>query len=148
MNEALSIRECGGEEAQSLLDLWRRAEATVTYTDTIEDIQQVIGDLAAIVLVAVADGQLVGSIIGTFDGWRGNLYRLAVHTGYRRQGIARKLVSEVEKRLVKRGVKRITALVEKDHPRATGFCDARGYEVDPNMVRYFRNIAPSDQVNQ
>ena len=148
MNEALSIRECGGEEAQSLLDLWRRAEATVTYTDTIEDIQRVIGDRAAIVLVAEADDRLVGSVIGTFDGWRGNLYRLAVHTGYRRQGIARKLVSEVEKRLVKRGVKRITALVEKDHPRATGFWDARGYEVDPNMVRYFRNIAPSDQVNQ
>lgn len=144
MNEGLSIQECGLEEAQSLLVLWRRAEATVTYTDAIEDIQRVIGDPATVVLVAVADDQLVGSIIGTFDGWRGNLYRLAVHAGYRRRGIARKLVSNIEKRLVGRGVKRITALAEKDHPWATAFWDARGYEVDPNMVRYFHNVAPSD----
>jgi ribosomal protein S18 acetylase RimI-like enzyme len=58
----------------------------------------------------------VGSIIGTFNGWRGNIYRLVVHPRCRRQAIAQKLVGEVEKRLSCQGTKRITALVEKDHP--------------------------------
>ena len=70
LQEALSIRKCGQEEAQSLLTLWRKAGATVGVTDTIEDIQRVISNSAAIVLVAERDGLIVGSVIGTFDGWR------------------------------------------------------------------------------
>ena len=148
MQEGLSIRECRSEEAEALLRLWRQAEATVGVTDTIEDIQRVIKEQASIVLVAEKDARLVGSLIGTFDGWRGNMYRLAVHTEYRRQGIARKLVDEVENRLAGIGVKRITALVETDHPWAIGFWDARGYEHDRVIVRYVRNLVPPAQENR
>lgn len=111
-----SFRECRPEEAADLLSLWRKAEATVGITDTIEDIQVVINHSASIVLVAEQHDRIVGSVIGTFDGWRGNIYRLAVDPDYRRQGLARKLVDEVDNRLVTMGAKRITALVEKDHP--------------------------------
>ena len=90
--------------------------------------------------MAEAEGQIVGSIIGTFDGWRGNIYRLAVHPDHRRQGIARALVAEVEKRLAQQGAKRITALVEKDHPWATAFGEAVGYQVDERIVRRVRNL--------
>ena len=140
MQEGLSLRECRLEEAEALLRLWREAEATVGLTDTIEDIQRAIKEQASIVLVAEKDARLVGSVIGTFDGWRGNMYRLAVHTEYRRQGIARKLVDEVENRLAGIGVKRISVLVETDHPWAVGFWDARGYEHDRVIVRYVRNL--------
>ena len=86
------------------------------------------------------EGQIVGSIIGTFDGWRGNIYRMAVRPNYRRRGIARALVAEVEKRLVRQGAKRITALVEKDHPWATSFWQAVGYGQDSRIVRHVRNL--------
>src|SRR5438094_227603 len=72
---------------------------------------------------------LAGSIIGIFDGWRGNSYRLAVHPDHRRQEIARALVAEVEKCLAKQGAKRITALVEKSHAWAMTFWEAVGYRV-------------------
>ncbi len=140
MQKAMSIRECGQEEAASLLALWRKAGATVTVTDTVEDIRRVISHSAAIVLVAEQDGHIAGSVIATFDGWRGNLYRLAVDPDYRRQGLARKLVDEVNSRLARMGVKRITALVEKDHPEAVGFWNAQGYQHDQTIVRYVRNL--------
>ena len=82
----------------------------------------------------------IGSIIGTFDGWRGNIYRLAVHLGYRRRGIARKLVTEVERRLFGQGTKRITSLVEKDHAWAVNFWEAVGYGVDRRIGRHVRNL--------
>ena len=140
MVSSFRIRECRVDEATRVLALWRQAETTVTLTDTVGDLQRAIQERAAFVLVAEKDGQIVGSIIGTFDGWRGNLYRLAVHPDYRRQGIARGLLAEAENRLAQRGVKRITSLVEKDHPWAVGYWDAVGYQIDPDIVRYVRNL--------
>jgi ribosomal protein S18 acetylase RimI-like enzyme len=137
-----SIRDCRLEDAQAVLDLWRQAQATPSVTDTADELRRVVNESVANVLVAEVEGQLVGSIIGSFDGWRGNIYRLAVHASYRRRGIARALVAEVEKRLTRQGAKRITALVEKDHPLATGFWAAVGYNVDGRIVRYVRSLKP------
>ena len=140
MPSDLHIRECRTDEAKDLLTLWQEAETTVSFTDTIGDIGRAIEERAAIVLIAEKDDQIVGSIIGTFDGWRGNIYRLAVHPRLRRQGVARRLLVEVENRLVARGTKRITALVEKDHPWAVGYWHGVGYELDSSIVRYVRNL--------
>jgi ribosomal protein S18 acetylase RimI-like enzyme len=136
---SLSIRACRLEDIQSVLELWRQADATPGVTDTADDLRRAVADSPAHVVVAEAGGRIVGSIIGTFDGWRGNIYRLAVHPDYRRQGVARALVAEVEKRLAQQGAKRITALVEKDHPWAMNFWEAVGYRVDERIVRRVRN---------
>src|SRR5438874_12894772 len=104
------IRTCRLEEAEAVLKLWRQGDATPSITDTVDELRRAIAKSPADVLVAEVDGRIVGSIIGTFDGWRGNIYRLAVHPGYRRRGVARALVAEVEKRLTTQGAKRITAL--------------------------------------
>jgi ribosomal protein S18 acetylase RimI-like enzyme len=117
----LSIRACGLEDIEGVLELWRQADATPGVTDTPDDLRRAIVESPAHVLVAEAGGKVIGSIIGTFDGWRGNIYRLAVHPAYRRQGVARALVAEVEAKLARQGAKRITVLVEKEHPWAMSF---------------------------
>ena len=134
------IRECSCEDVGAVLELWRQADATPGVTDNAFDLQRAVTESRASVLVAEAEGQIVGSIIGTFDGWRGNIYRMAVHPDYRRRGIARTLVAEVEKRLAQQGAKRLTALVEKDHPSATIFWQAVGYGQDSRIVRHVRNL--------
>jgi ribosomal protein S18 acetylase RimI-like enzyme len=134
------IRDCRPDEAEAVLALWRQAEATVSPTDTVEDLRRAITASPAIVLVAEAEGQIIGSVIGTFDGWRGNIYRLAVHPDFRRHGIARALVREVEKRLARQGAGRITAWVEKEHPWAMGFWQAIDYKIDVRMVRFINDL--------
>jgi ribosomal protein S18 acetylase RimI-like enzyme len=139
---AVVIRPCRPDEGPALLDLWHHADASPSPTDTPEQVDQVIQDSAATVLVAVDDDLLVGSIIGGWDGWRGNLYRLAVLPSYRRRGVARALVAAAEERLAARGARRVSALVEHDHPWAVGFWDSI-YEPDPRMIRYVKKVEPT-----
>ena len=134
------IRKCRPEEAEAVLTLWQQAEATPDVSDTVEDLTRAIANSPALVFVAEAHGRLVGSIIGSFDGWRGNIYRLAVHPTCRRQGIARALVTEVEQQLAQQGAKRMIAPVKQDHPWAVGFWQSVGYEVLPGMVRFIRDL--------
>ncbi len=132
------IRECLPEEAEALLVLWQATGTSPSVTDTVADLQRTI-ESSALVLVAEADRRIVGSLIATFDGWRGNMYRIAVHPDYRRRGIGRDLVEEGERGLTKQGAKRITALVEEKYPWATAFWSNVGYEIEPGIVRFFRN---------
>ena len=92
-----------------------------------------------------ASDRIVGSVIGGWDGWRGNIYRLAVAPEARRHGVAAALVREVSARLAReKGARRITALVEKAHPDAVGFWDSmasEGYVFDPRIVRYVKTVA-------
>ena len=136
--DTFSIRKCLIEEAEALLALWQAAGTSPSVTDTVADIQRTIESHAS-VLVADADQRIIGSLIATFDGWRGNMYRIAVHPDYRRRGIGRALVAEGERCLAKQGVKRITALVEEKYPWATAFWSSVGYEIEPGIVRFFRN---------
>jgi hypothetical protein len=64
---SLAIRACRLEDIQSVLELWRQADATPGVTDTADDLRRAIADSPAHVLVAEVGGRIVGSIIGTFD---------------------------------------------------------------------------------
>ena len=94
----------------------------------------------AALLVAESAGKVVGAVIAAWDGWRGNIYRLAVDDEYRRRGIGLKLMHAAEDYLRSCDVGRVTALVAYDDEAAGSFWDAAGYPQDTDIGRRVRNI--------
>ena len=141
MADEISIREAREDEGQAILDLWQQAgDVVVSPTDSLDEVLAAIKHSSAQFLVAESKGRVMGPLIGTWAGWRGEVYRLAASPEVRRQRVARMLVDTTEKWMAKQGCHRITALVEKDHPWATEFWTAAGYELHESMSRYFRDI--------
>jgi ribosomal protein S18 acetylase RimI-like enzyme len=139
----MKLRRATQHDADEIVALWKRAGATASVTDRPDDVRRAAArDEVAFVIALSDDGEarIIGSIIGTFDGWRGNIYRLAVDPAHRRRGVARALVAEVERAFSGWGVRRITALVERDHPWAVSFWRAAGYLLDERMDRYVRML--------
>jgi ribosomal protein S18 acetylase RimI-like enzyme len=134
------IRPVRDDELAAVLRLWRAAGVTPpSVSDSIEGLTRLIREPAALLLVATVDNQIVGSVIGGWDGWRGNIYRLAVMPEFRRKGIARRLVAEITSELFAKGATRLSALVEHEHQWAIDFWDSMsdlGYDRDPKFARY------------
>ncbi|WP_306213858.1 GNAT family N-acetyltransferase [Actinoplanes sp. RD1] len=85
-------------------------------------------------VVAERDGAVVGVVMGTWDGRRGWILRLAVHPGHRRQGIAAALVDELEDRFRAIGCPRVNLLVLPDNEAGLAFWRARGYLPMPDVL--------------
>jgi ribosomal protein S18 acetylase RimI-like enzyme len=130
-----------GDDIRAVLDLWRAAEVLPGSTDDAAALEGLLRHDPEALLVARADGRLVGGLIAAWDGWRGNMYRLAVHPGDRGRGLARALVAEGERRLRARGARRVTALVVHGDDPAIATWLALGYEHDARMARYVKTLA-------
>jgi len=137
-----TIRLCRPADALAVLELWRLARSEhATTSDRIEDVERLIAEAPSVLLVAEnGDGAIVGALIAGWDGWRGNMYRLAVHPDHRRRGIARGLLDAGEEHLRGLGARRVTALVAHDDDVAGAFWDAAGYPVDQEIGRRVRNL--------
>jgi ribosomal protein S18 acetylase RimI-like enzyme len=134
------IRRAERDDAGVLLALWSAAGSPPSVTDTIDDVRQAIEHPEGSVLVAESDGRVVGSLIATWDGWRGNMYRLAVLPEFRRRGIAAELVRRGEAELRGRGARRVSAIVLVDEEHATGFWTNAGYIHQEEAGRFTRVI--------
>jgi len=136
-----TIRRADPADAQAVLDLWARERSEHASTaDRLEDVERLIEDSPAALLIAERDGEIVGALIAAWDGWRGNMYRLAVAEEHRRKGIGIALTRAGEEYLLSRGVRRVTALVAFGGERAGAFWESAGYPQDQEIGRRVRNL--------
>ncbi|HEY2630762.1 MAG TPA: GNAT family N-acetyltransferase [Solirubrobacteraceae bacterium] len=124
-----------------MLELWELTRSEhATMPDQLDDVQRLLARDPSSLLVAEAGGEIVGALIAVSDGWRGNMYRLAVHVEQRRAGIGLALVRAGEWHLRGQGVNRVTALVAYDDDIAVSFWEAAGYPQDRAIGRHVRNL--------
>jgi len=135
------IRAATAADIDSVLAVWAEARTAAPRTpDDPEAVQRLLERDPGALLVAELDGEVVGVLIAGWDGWRGNVYRLAVRPSQRRQGIARQLVEAGHERLRAQGARRVTALVGGEEGAAHRLWRAVGYQRDEFVHRFVRNL--------
>jgi len=81
-------------------------------------------------LVAVAAGEVAGTVLAGFDGVRGWIHHLAVLPAHRRRGAATQLVQAAERGLANLGCPKINLQVRAGNAGAIAFYRALGYQVE------------------
>ena len=133
------LRSATWVDVDVLLDFWLRF-AEPSHTDDAPGVAAMVSNPACDVLMAEDDGELVGTVVAAFDGWRANIYRLAVDEARRRQGIARQLIAAAEASLFERGARRISAIVIDDHDYAVKTWQSAGFERQDTVGRYVKTL--------
>ena len=131
----LIIRTFETKDQAAVIQLWHDCELTVSWNDPAKDIERKFSEQPELFLVALnQQNTLVGTIMAGFDGHRGAVNYLAVHPDHRKQGIAEKLMSEIETRLTTAGCPKINVMVRGSNLAANGFYEAIGYEPQDVVV--------------
>jgi ribosomal protein S18 acetylase RimI-like enzyme len=135
------IRPATSADIEPVLALWSTIQRPIPTTpDTPGALATLIERDPGALLVAELDGAVVGTLIAGWDGWRGDMYRLAVASEHRRRGIGTALVRAGEERLRALGCRRVTALVAAPDARGAAFWEATGYPLDQTTVRHVRSM--------
>ena len=80
-------------------------------------------------LVMEDEGQILGAVIGGYDGRRGLVYHLAVTPERRGEGIGTALMAAIEDRLRSKGCFKYYLMVRKESPKILDFYLSMGCEV-------------------
>jgi ribosomal protein S18 acetylase RimI-like enzyme len=118
------------DDYEEVYQLWSHAGAGIhlRISDEPEEIQKKLTRDPDLFLIAENESEIVGTVMGGFDGRRGMMYHLAVSQSHRKQGIGGMLVTELEKRLREKGCVRYYLLVTRDNEDAIHFYEERGWK--------------------
>lgn len=115
---------------EGLVALWRAAGLRLRLEPVAEELASVLERDPELVLVVEDGGSIVASVLGTWDGRRGWVNRLATHPGHRGRGLARLLITELEARLRAKGCRKLNLLIEPDNAAMVAWYERLGYQRD------------------
>jgi ribosomal protein S18 acetylase RimI-like enzyme len=129
----ITIRRFRTKDYHDIINLWDRAGLSFRPEgrDSIKSIKTQINNGKSIFLVAEADKTIVGCVLGTHDGRKGWINRLAVDPEIRHRQIARRLIKEMERAFHKLGLEVIACLIEKNNAISRNVFEKLGYEYYP-----------------
>jgi ribosomal protein S18 acetylase RimI-like enzyme len=139
MAASIQIREfCFPADYEPVFALWQSIERGVHTgrSDTPAEIEKKLSRDPDLFLVAETEGEIVGSVIGGYDGRRGLVYHLAVDSAFRGMGVGSRLMDELEGRLRLKGCLKCYLLVTNDNPEAELYYQQRGWQ-HMNTVRLY-----------
>lgn len=131
---AMQIRTYQESDEQAVIELWRAVSTNdAPHNDPATALRQKLAVDRELLLVAEIDGNVVGTVMGGYDGHRGWIYAVAVCPDHRRKGVGSALLRHVEEALAERGCLKANLQVVASNLGAVKFYETLGYSVEERV---------------
>jgi len=126
----MPIRPFEDVDEAAVVALWSRCGLLRPWNDPHQDIARKRRVQRELFLVCEVDDQLVASVMAGYDGHRGWINYLAVDPLFRRRGLGRLLMEEVQQRLQSLGCSKINLQIRRENVEAVAFYERIGFSED------------------
>lgn len=137
----IDIRAMQLEDYENVLALWQGMPGIgLSSADAKAALAQFLSRNPGLSLVALDDGQVVGTILGGNDGRRGYLYHMAVAPAYRRRGVGKTLLQRCLAALEAEGIKKSHLFVYQENEEAKRFWEKCGWVQRHELVIFSKDL--------
>jgi ribosomal protein S18 acetylase RimI-like enzyme len=140
----VTLRTMTLKDYDSVITLWN--EGNIPYRPQGRDSRKnIAGQLQqpnCYFLVAETDNKIIGAIVGTHDGRKGWINRLVVVPSYRKKGVAKRLVKEVEQHFTSIGIDIVACLIEDWNTTSMQVFEQMGYTKHTDILYYSKRKSP------
>jgi ribosomal protein S18 acetylase RimI-like enzyme len=126
----LIIRQYEEKDQLTVMTLWQKCNLTRPWNNPERDIARKLRVNRELFLVGLINGKVIATIMGGYEGHRGWINYLAVDQDYRKNGLGKQLMSELEKTLQAIGCPKVNLQVRADNKEALAFYENLGYDRD------------------
>jgi ribosomal protein S18 acetylase RimI-like enzyme len=140
------IRRLNIDDYDSLMRLWSKCElpSRPKGRDSRTAIEKELKRDETAFIGMFDNGRLIGVVLGTSDGRKGWINRLAVAPEYRHRGLGLALIDECEKFLHGLGLKVLACLIEGDNQASFAAFKKAGYTYHDDIAYYSKRPSPED----
>ena len=130
------------DDYAGVMRFWKGIEKGIHLgpSDALAEIEKKIQRDPDLFLIAEFNQDVVGTVLGGFDGRRGMIYHMAVAAAFRGQGIGSRLMSEVESRLRAKGCLKCYLLVLGDNREAAAFYTEHDWKLMEGHLIYGKEL--------
>ena len=138
----IRIRTYQDKDREQVISLWKTCKLTRPWNDPNKDIDRKNGVGNELFIILEVENQLIGTVMGGYDGHRGVMNYLAVHPKLQGRGFGKILVEAIENKLVNLGCPKVNLLIRRDNHEVRHFYESVQYSKQEDVLVYGKRLIP------
>ena len=130
----INYRLFSSKDKRSVLELWKTCNLIVSWNDPEKDILRKLSVRDDLFILAEINKKIIATAMGGYDGHRGYIYYLAVLPEFQKKGVGSKILSVVEKKLLKIGCPKINLFVRNTNVKVKSFYKKNQYTFQESEI--------------
>ena len=123
----ITIRPYSEGDLNSIVSLWEICELSRPWNDPIKDIERKLTVQRDLFLILEKGGEILGSVMGGYDGHRANVYYFGVHPEHQGNGYGKLLLKTLEIEFLKLSCPKVNILIRNTNLDVREFYNGMGY---------------------
>jgi ribosomal protein S18 acetylase RimI-like enzyme len=134
MTSEFIVRPYKDEDQSALIQLWETCfPDDPPWNNPADVIRRKLTVQPELLIVCLAHGRVVGSVLAGFDGFRGWVNKVATHPEYQRKGIASLLMKTAEEKLAAMGCTKLNLQIRAENASVVAFYEGVGYKIEDRV---------------